>query len=167
ATLLGSMTRVVGGWLSDKFGGINALYGVFIVTVGALGGLASSPTLGITVTLFMISFAALGAGNGALFQLVPMRWPLSTAIAGSMIGEIGALGGGILPNVLGQSRQRTGSFGAGFAAYAAFTFVMMIMLYVVSRKWTRTWVGAGGRVLMTAPEESEAVVSGEGLLTTT
>ena len=49
-----------------------------------------------TTLLFMLCFAALGAGNGATFQLVPLRWPLTTAVAGGMIGEIGALGGGIL-----------------------------------------------------------------------
>ena len=49
----------------------------------------------------MLCFAALGAGNGALFQLVPLRWPSTTAVAGSMIGEIGALGGGLVPNAMG------------------------------------------------------------------
>ena len=55
----------------------------------------------------MLCFAALGAGNGALFQLVPLRWPLTTAVAGSMIGEIGALGGGFVPNAMGQSQAAT------------------------------------------------------------
>ena len=40
----------------------------------------------------MLCFAALGACNGALLQLVP----LATAVHGSMIGEIGALGGGLV-----------------------------------------------------------------------
>ncbi|SEG70195.1 MFS transporter, NNP family, nitrate/nitrite transporter [Bryocella elongata] len=147
ATLLGSLTRVVGGWLADKLGGVNALYGVFLIVIGALIGLSFSPALGATTALFMVAFAALGAGNGATFQLVPHRWPLTTAIAGSMIGEIGALGGGILPNILGQSKQHLGSFGPGFAAYAAFAACVVVMLAAVSRKWAGTWIGAGGRVL--------------------
>ena len=148
ATLLGSATRIVGGWASDKFGGINALYGVFVIVISSLLCLATSPTLAITTMLFMIAFAALGAGNGATFQLVPMRWPMATALAGSMVGEIGALGGGILPNVLGQSKQHTGSFGLGFACYAGFATMVLVMLTVVSRRWTGTWVGAGGRALV-------------------
>ena len=52
----------------------------------------------------MLCFAALGAGNGALFQLLPLRWPLSTAVASSVIGEIGALGGGLVPNAMGLSK---------------------------------------------------------------
>ena len=49
----------------------------------------------------MLCFAALGAGNGALFQLLPLRWPLATAVASSVIGEIGALGGGLVPSAMG------------------------------------------------------------------
>ena len=45
-----------------------------------------------------------------------------------MVGEIGALGGGILPNVLGQSKQHTGSFGVGFACYAGFATMVLVML---------------------------------------
>ena len=101
----------------------------------------ATPTLTVTTLLFMLCFAALGAGNGATFQLVPLRWPITTAVAGGMIGEIGALGGGILPNVLGLSRQHTGSFAAGFAAYAVFALIVLVVLRFVSRKWTRTWVG--------------------------
>jgi NNP family nitrate/nitrite transporter-like MFS transporter len=109
----------------------------------------------------MLCFAALGAGNGAAFQLVPLRWPITTAVAGSMIGEIGALGGGILPNLLGQSKQHTGSYSMGFTIYAVFAFAILIMLRLVSTNWTRTWVGAGGRalsepVLVAAFAENEA-----------
>jgi NNP family nitrate/nitrite transporter-like MFS transporter len=93
----------------------------------------------------MLCFAALGAGNGATFQLVPLRWPVTTAVAGGMIGEIGALGGGILPNVLGMSKQHTGSYRLGWICYAALAFAILIMMRVVARNWTRTWVGSGGR----------------------
>jgi hypothetical protein len=48
--------------------------------------------------------------------------------AGSMIGEIGALGGGILPNLLGQAKQHTGSYGIGFIVYAALALSVLEML---------------------------------------
>lgn len=145
ATLTGSLTRVLGGWFADRIGGITTLSVVFLIAIAAFLGLLTSPPLTLTTLLFMLCFAALGAGNGATFQLVPLRWPLTTAVAGGMIGEIGALGGGILPNLLGQSRQHTGSYGAGFIAYAAFALAVLSMIRIVSRNWTRTWVGIGGR----------------------
>jgi NNP family nitrate/nitrite transporter-like MFS transporter len=102
----------------------------------------------------MLCFAALGAGNGATFQLVPLRWPLTTAVAGGMIGEIGALGGSILPNLLGQSKQHTGSFAPGFVCYALFALGVLGVMRIVARKWMRTWVGAGGRALAPPAESS-------------
>ena len=81
--------RVVGGYISDRIGGINTLSGVLVLVAISLVacGFAGS-SLAATTLLFMLCFAALGAGNGsALFQLVPLRWPLATAVAGSMIGK--------------------------------------------------------------------------------
>jgi MFS transporter, NNP family, nitrate/nitrite transporter len=147
ATLTGSLTRVLGGWFADRIGGITTLSVVFLVAIAALFGLIGSPSLGMTTLLFMLCFAALGAGNGATFQLVPLRWPVTTAVAGGMIGEIGALGGGILPNVLGLSKQHLGSYRMGWIGYAAFAFVVLVVMRIVSRSWTRTWVGSGGRAL--------------------
>ncbi|SNS45428.1 MFS transporter, NNP family, nitrate/nitrite transporter [Granulicella rosea] len=154
ATLTGSATRVIGGYFADRVGGITTLSVVFLVAIAGLFGLMATPSLLVTTLLFMLCFAALGAGNGATFQLVPLRWPLTTAIAGGMIGEIGALGGSILPNVLGYSKQHTGSYRAGWIAYAALAIAVLLVLRVVSRSWTKTWVGKGGRALAPAEEET-------------
>lgn len=147
ATLTGSLTRVAGGYLADRFGGITTLSGVFLIVIVALLGFLTAPSLTATTLLFMLCFAALGAGNGATFQLVPLRWPLTTAVAGGMIGEIGALGGGVLPNLLGQAKQHTGSYAAGFVVYAAFACCVFLMMRIVSRGWTKSWIGVGGRAL--------------------
>ena len=146
ATLMGSAVRVVGGYVSDRVGGINTLSGVLIGVAGTLVlcGLAGQ-SLTVTTLLFMLCFAALGAGNGALFQLVPLRWPLATAVAGSMIGEVGALGGGFVPNAMGQSKQLTGTYLWGFVAFAVLAIVMLVMLRFVQIRWTRTWAEKGGR----------------------
>jgi len=146
ATLMGSAVRVAGGYISDRIGGVNTLT-VVLVLVSAclvLCGLAGQ-SLPITTLLFMLCFAALGAGNGALFQLVPLRWPLTTAVAGSMIGEIGALGGGFLPNAMGLSKQHAGTYLWGFVAFALLALAMLAMLRIVQIRWTRTWAEKGGR----------------------
>jgi NNP family nitrate/nitrite transporter-like MFS transporter len=147
AALMGSTIRAVGGYYADRVGGIAALAVVFIAVIGTLLLLTATPSLVLTTVLFMICFAALGAGNGALFQLVPLRWPMSTAVAGSMIGEVGALGGAILPNAMGFSRQNFGTFAWGFLFYAAFSAVVLGSLMLFQRKWTRSWVGPWGRAV--------------------
>jgi NNP family nitrate/nitrite transporter-like MFS transporter len=152
ATLMGSAVRVVGGYISDRVGGVNTLSGVLVLvalTLVACGFAGTSLTL--TTLLFMLCFAALGAGNGALFQLVPLRWPLTTAVAGSMIGEIGALGGGFLPNAMGQSKQWTGTYLWGFLSFTVLALAMLAMLRVVQIRWTRTWAERGGRARHAPP----------------
>ena len=109
-----------------------------------LCGLAGG-SLVATTLLVMLCFSALGAGNGALFQLVPLRWPLATAVAGSMIGEIGALGGGLVPSTMGLSKQYAGSYMWGFFVFAALALIMLMMLRVMQIRWTRTWAEKGGR----------------------
>ncbi|MEK8088061.1 MFS transporter [Aquabacterium sp. A3] len=146
ATLMGSATRVVGGWLSDRWGGINTLTAVLVFVIASLVLCGMMGTnLALTTLLFMLCFAALGAGNGALFQLVPLRWPLTTAVAGSMIGELGALGGGFIPNAMGQSKQHFDTYFYGFLAFAALGVVVLLMLRVMQIRWTRTWAEKGGR----------------------
>ena len=68
--------------------------------------------------LLVCCFTMVGMGNGALFQLVPLRWPATAAVAGSMIGEIGALGGVILPFALTYSSTHFKTYAYGFIAYA-------------------------------------------------
>jgi NNP family nitrate/nitrite transporter-like MFS transporter len=146
ATLMGSAVRVVGGYISDRAGGVNTLSGVLVAVALTLVlcGL-SGASVAATTLLFMLCFACLGAGNGALFQLVPLRWPLTTAVAGSMIGEVGALGGGFIPNAMGLSKQYTGTYLWGFVSFATLALLMLVMLRVVQIRWTRTWAEKGGR----------------------
>ena len=152
ATLVGSATRVVGGWLSDRLGGVTTLSGVLLVVIGSLIACGLSATsVALTTLLFMLCFAALGAGNGALFQLVPLRWPLTTAVAGSMIGEVGAFGGGLIPNAMGQSKQLTDTYLWGFVAFATLAAAMLLLLRFAQIRWTRTWAEKGGRARGTSP----------------
>ena len=146
AAFMGAAVRVFGGWISDHWGGVNTLTAVLAVVAVTLVlcGL-SGGSLVATTLLMMLCFAALGAGNGALFQLVPLRWPLATAVAGSMIGEIGALGGGLIPNAMGLSKQYTGSYFTGFASFAVCAVIVLVMLRFMQLRWTRTWAEKGGR----------------------
>jgi MFS transporter, NNP family, nitrate/nitrite transporter len=120
AAFMAAAVRVVGGWISDRWGGVNTLTVVLVCVAFSLVAVSfASSSLALTTLLLMLCFAALGAGNGALFQLVPLRWPTTTAVAGSMIGEIGALGGGLVPNAMGLSKQHLGTYQWGFVLFAA------------------------------------------------
>jgi NNP family nitrate/nitrite transporter-like MFS transporter len=146
AAFMGAALRIFGGWISDHWGGINTLTAVLVIVAVTLllCGLAGG-SLVLTTLLMMLCFAALGAGNGALFQLVPLRWPMTTAVAGSMIGEIGALGGGLVPNAMGLSKQYAGTYFWGFALFALLSLAALGMMRVMQIRWTRTWAEKGGR----------------------
>ncbi|MBB3177756.1 nitrate/nitrite transporter [Variovorax sp. Sphag1AA] len=151
AAFMGAAVRVIGGWISDRWGGVNTLTLVLLVVAVALVLVGfSSGSLAITTLLLIVCFAALGAGNGALFQLVPLRWPATTAVAGSMIGEIGALGGGLVPNAMGLSKQYLGSYTWGFVFFAVLSLVMLGVMRVMQIRWTRTWAEKGGRARTSA-----------------
>lgn len=156
AALMGSGIRILGGYFADRIGGILVLSVVLLAAIGSFLLLTGAPSLAATTVLFMLCFAALGAGNGALFQLVPLRWPTNTAVAGSMIGEIGALGGAILPNVMGFSKQYTGTFATGFVAYAVFAGLVLGCLMLWQRRWVGAWIGPRGKVLAPAAEPARA-----------
>lgn len=151
AAFMGATLRVVGGWISDRWGGLNTLTVVLLVVSGSLVAVGfAGGSLVLTTLLLMLCFAALGAGNGALFQLVPLRWPTTTAVAGSMIGEIGALGGGLVPSTMGLSRQSLGSYGFGFFLFAGLALAVLVVMRIMQIRWTRTWAEKGGRARLHA-----------------
>jgi NNP family nitrate/nitrite transporter-like MFS transporter len=147
AALMGSGVRILGGYLADRLGGILVLSTILLIAVAGFLLTSAGPNLMLTTIVFMVCFAALGAGNGALFQLVPLRWPATTAVAGSMIGEVGALGGSIVPLAMGLSKQYTGSFSAGFLFFAGFASLVLLLLRFIQRSWIGSWIGPHGRLL--------------------
>jgi MFS transporter, NNP family, nitrate/nitrite transporter len=159
AALMGSGVRILGGYFADKIGGILTLSIVFMFAIAALLATSTQPSLVLTTILFMLCFSAFGAGNGALFQLVPLRWPLNTAVAGSMIGEIGALGGAILPNAMGLSKTDTGSFATGFIVYSIIAALVLVVLQFAQKGWVGKWIGKGGKPILAPVEASVSTES--------
>ena len=164
AAFTGAAMRIVGGWLSDRFGGINTLTAVLLAVAAGLGGCGlATGSVAATTALLIACLAALGAGNGAVYQLVPLRWPLTTAVAGSMIGELGALGGGLVPSTMGLARQYLGTYAWGFAFFAVFALGTLVLLRSLQSSWTGKWVGAGGRAHASVARTGAAVPAIESI----
>ncbi|MDO8670929.1 MAG: MFS transporter [Dehalococcoidia bacterium] len=146
--VMASILRITGGGIADRLGGIRMLVYISLIAVAVTGIAATMPgSPFVMVGIMILLFSALGAGNGAVFQLVPLRFKASTVVASSMVGEVGGLAGAMLPTIMGYSREITGSFAPGFLAGAILAGCVFIALLLVTRQWTTTWVGAGGRVI--------------------
>ena len=102
----GSLLRPVGGWLSDRSGG----YRVLVVLLGGVGVCVAlvgmMPPVRVAVGLLFVAMALLGMGNGAVFQLVPQRFPERIGLVTGVVGAAGGLGGFMLPSVLGVDTGR-------------------------------------------------------------
>jgi NNP family nitrate/nitrite transporter-like MFS transporter len=140
----GSFIRPVGGALADRFGGVRTLTAVYVLA--ALGlALASfqqaSPYLALAILMF--SMMALGAGNGAVFQLAPQRFGKEIGVVTGLVGMTGGIGGFYLASSLGWAKQVTGSYQAGLLAFAGLALVALAGLTGVKARWRQTW---GARV---------------------
>jgi MFS transporter, NNP family, nitrate/nitrite transporter len=162
--LFGSFLRPVGGALSDRAGGHRLLVGLLAGAGLCMAGVATLPAAGLALLSLAVGMGMLGMGNGSVFQLLPQRFPDSVGMLTGIVGAAGGLGGFFLPSILGLLKDRTGSFGSGFAVLAALAGSGVIVLLAVRNHWRGTWpeeaaIRAG---IMPKPEELD-----EGYVVTT
>ena len=135
----GSLLRPVGGWLADRVGGYRLLVMLLAGFAVCIGSVAMLPSVSVAVALLFIGMGLLGMGNGAVFQLVPQRFPDRMGIVTGVVGAAGGLGGFFLPSVLGVVRELTGSYAAGLFGCAVVFVVGTIVLLELGAKWSRRW----------------------------
>src|SRR4051812_13825648 len=71
---LGSLLRPFGGHLADRAGGATVLIGVYGVGAALILFTSALPALGAAATAFVLAMGSCGLGNGAVFQLVGVRF---------------------------------------------------------------------------------------------
>lgn len=131
--LVATLMRPVGGWLSDKVGGLPILLWIFPF-VAAMALLMTFQTM-VLFTIGALGMAAgIGLGNGAVFKMVPQYFPQSVGAVTGLIGAMGGLGGFFPPLALGIIRQQTGSFFWGFGLLALFALVCLAVAKITVRQ---------------------------------
>jgi MFS transporter, NNP family, nitrate/nitrite transporter len=138
----GSLLRPVGGWLSDRVGGYRILVVLLATVAACLAVVALMPRLSVAVAILFVALGLLGMGNGAVFQLVPQRFPDRIGIVTGVVGAAGGLGGFFLPFVLGAVRDATGSYAAGLFGCAATFLVGTLVLLELGTRWSQRWDSA-------------------------
>ncbi|WP_027467366.1 nitrate/nitrite transporter [Deefgea rivuli] len=145
--LAGSVMRPIGGAIADRLGGTRTLLMVYIASSALIGlagfGLGSS---GVAVTLFIAAMLCLGAGNGALFQLVPQRFGKDLGVMTGLIGMAGGVGGFALAAGLGVVKQGTGNYSLGLWAFALLSLCAWYGLSGVKVRWRSSMGLAQARI---------------------
>ena len=139
----GSLVRPLGGFIADRIGGIRTL----LVMYGVSSTFLLFMSLGLhdlmmTLLVVMIAMAALGMGNGAVFQLVPQRFQQEIGVMTGLVGMAGGIGGFYLAASLGWSKQLTDSYQTGLLIFAGLGLFAIIGLSCVKTRWRSTWGSA-------------------------
>ena len=136
---LGSVLRPVGGHLADRHGGTVVLTGVYGVASALLLFTAGLPPIGAAAVAFPLCMGALGAGNGAVFQLVGLRFRERIGVMTGLVGAAGGLGGFFLPTVLGTLKDAFGTYGAGLGVIAGGAALALVATLVLRGVWRSGW----------------------------
>jgi len=157
--LVGSLSRPLGGWLSDRWGGARITFVTFLAMVAGVAGVifflgnrSESWAFGGFFASFLVLFILTGIGNGSTYQMIPRAFQArrlvgvagmgeattqaalgtarrETAAALGFIAAIGAYGGWLIPQGYGVSTSLTGGPAAALYVLIAFYAVCLFLVW--------------------------------------
>ena len=157
AAFLGSAARPIGGFIADRVTGRVVAGAVLCVVALCAVAVGAHVSTGVTTAAVFTMLAALGAGNGAVFQMVPRRFPREIAVVTGMVGAAGGIGGFYLPTMLGILKDATGTYLTGLCTYAGLATLAVLVVAVAGRRWRATWLAP---LHMPAPAAQQPATSG-------
>lgn len=148
----GSLFRILGGSLSDRYGARKVMYWTFLgslvctfllsypatryVVSGIRGPIAFDVALGpvaFTILTFGLGFF-MSLGKAAVFKHIPAYYPDRVGAVGGVVGLIGGLGGFVLPIAFGFLNDLIGVWTS--------CFMLLFALVAVSTLWMHAAVRA-------------------------
>ncbi len=130
-SLLAAAIRVYGGVISERFGGERVALGAFAgVLVGAVL-LTFFLSFGINLAGALAIAAGMGIANAAVFKMVPKYVPEAVGGASGWVGGLGALGGFVIPPILGAFVDVLGprGYSGGFFVYVVLALFSMAIAW--------------------------------------
>ncbi len=140
-----SIFRVLGGFLSDRYGARKVMYWTFTASVICLF-LLSYPSTSYTVTgikgpiefaiamdvvaftiiIFVLGFF-MSLGKAAVYKHIPVYYPDYVGSVGGIVGLVGGLGGFVLPIMFGVLNDYTGVWTS--------CFMLLFVIVAISLVW--------------------------------
>ncbi|MCA0401584.1 MAG: NarK/NasA family nitrate transporter [Proteobacteria bacterium] len=148
----GSIFRILGGTLSDKYGARRVMYWTFIGSVICTFFLSYPATkyivsgikgpIEFTIALGFVPFTiltmALGffmsLGKAAVYKHIPVYYPGRVGSVGGVVGLIGGLGGFILPILFGMANDYIGVWTSCFMLLFVIVTVSLIWMHAAIRE---------------------------------
>ncbi len=135
-SLSASLLRVVGGIVADRLGG-EPIVAASLAAVGLGGAAMALAQHAFTASVLVQGMLALGMGfgNAAVFKLAPRYTPAAVGGAAGIIGGLGALGGFVLPPLMGGIVRAAGpaGYGAGFWIFPVLSLIALLLFYRLRR----------------------------------
>lgn len=162
-TIPASLFRILGGWMSDRFGARRVMYWTFIASVVCTFLLSYPPTnyvihgidgdVRFSMTMSLPAFVALiftlgffmSLGKAAVYKHIPVYYPMHVGAVGGVVGMIGGLGGFILPLTFGVLNDLTGIWQS--------SFMLMFIIAAAALAWMHYAIRSAERVEWAANSE--------------
>lgn len=128
-SIVAALARVLGGFLSERFGGERfAVFGFLLVVIGA-AALTAVTAFNVNLAGELLIALGMGFGNAAVFKMVPNYVPHAVGGASGLVGGLGALGGFVIPPLLGLFAAALGARGyaGGFFVYVVLGLAAIIV----------------------------------------
>jgi NNP family nitrate/nitrite transporter-like MFS transporter len=146
--LLAALSRPVGGWLADRYGGARIAIGCFAAMAFAIAAMLVAPaTYASFLAWFAVLFMASGVGKGGGFQLIPSvvagvpaclttdsesatrAASIEAAAALGLASGIAAFGGFFIPKAYGTAVVTTGDTGAALVLFLVFYLSCIVVAW--------------------------------------
>lgn len=163
-TIPASLFRILGGWMSDKYGARKVMYWTLIASVVCTFFLSYPPTeylihgvkdpihfkfamnLPAFIVLTMVLGFFMSLGKAAVFKHIPVYYPRHVGAVGGMVGMVGGLGGFLLPLTFGMLNDVVGIWQSCFMLLFAISVVALVWMHVAIRYAERHEWGKGEHV---------------------
>ncbi|MGQ7248874.1 nitrate/nitrite transporter [Halomonas sp. V046] len=146
-TIPASLFRVLGGWLSDRYGARRVMYWTLIACVACTFLLSYPPTdytvdgvhgpVSFSFAMPLIGFIGLtmvlgffmSLGKAAVFKHIPVYYPKSVGLVGGAVGMVGGLGGFFLPLTFGMLNDVIGIWQSCFMLMFAVAAAALLWMH--------------------------------------
>lgn len=162
-TIPASLFRILGGWMSDKYGARRVMYWTFIASALCTFLLSYPPTeyviqgihgnitftlemnlIGFVLLTFVLGFF-MSLGKAAVFKHIPVYYPGNVGAVGGVVGMIGGLGGFLLPLTFGMLNDVIGIWQS--------SFMLLFLIVACALAWMHYSIRTAERMEWGAQEE--------------